>query len=162
MKRKHIVAAMAALTLVVAQGCSSGNAENEATVQKAAEPVQTETVAWMPEDATVTSSGLGIVIENEGDSTRADYDSNVVLHYRGTLPDGRVFDSSYDRGMPAEFSPAQVVPGFGEGIRMLGKGGKATLYIPSKLAYGPRGVPQAGIGPNQNLIFEIEILDIVK
>ncbi|MCH5220031.1 MAG: FKBP-type peptidyl-prolyl cis-trans isomerase [Muribaculaceae bacterium] len=118
--------------------------------------------SWMPKNVTITPSGLGIVIEKPGDATRAGENTPVTVHYRGTLTDGTVFDSSYDRGQPATFQPNQVVPGFGEGIRMLGKGGKATLYLPSDLAYGPRAIPQAGIAANSNLIFDIEIVDIAK
>ena len=115
---------------------------------------------WMPDNVKLTPSGLGLVIENEGDDTRANPTSRVTLHYRGRLLNGTEFDSSYERGVPATFMPVQVVPGFGEGIQLLGIGGKATLYIPSDLAYGSRGIPQAGIAPNSNLIFDIEIIDI--
>lgn len=115
---------------------------------------------WMPRDAKVMPSGLGIVIENPGSDVKAGPASMVTLNYRGRLVDGTVFDSSYDRGQPATFSPSQVIPGFGEGIQLIGVGGKATLYIPGNIAYGPQAIPQAGIGPNENLIFDIEVLDV--
>lgn len=124
------------------------------------EAVAAPAPAWMPEGVTMLPSGLGIVIENPGDDTRATRTSPVTLHYRGRLSDGTVFDSSYDRGVPATFSATQVIPGFGEGIMQIGRGGKATLYIPSNLGYGPQGVPGSPIGPDANLIFDIEILDI--
>lgn len=124
--------------------------------------IDPESADWMPAYATITPSGLGIVIENPGDDRRADDNTQMLIHYRGHLTDGTVFDSSYDRGTPAVFTPAQVVPGFGEGIKMIGAGGKATLYIPSDLGYGRRGAPQGGIGPNENLIFDIEVIDMAK
>lgn len=162
-----VIAATLSLT-----GCSSEKTEQAQVTVGEPEVTETETAAvetdsvpvpdWMPADATVTPSGLGIVIENPGDETRATPTSPVTLHYRGRLTDGTVFDSSYDRGTPATFMATQVVPGFGEGIQMVGKGGKATLYLPSDLAYGSRGVPQAGIAPGANLIFDIEIIDIAQ
>ncbi|MBP3638966.1 MAG: FKBP-type peptidyl-prolyl cis-trans isomerase, partial [Muribaculaceae bacterium] len=78
------------------------------------------------------------------------------IKYTGRLVDGTVFDSSDD----ARLSPAGVVPGFAEGLQMLGKGGKATFYIPGDLAYGVDGAPRAGIGPNAMLIFDVEVLDV--
>ena len=83
----------------------------------------------------------------------------VQVNYIGRLTDGTVFDQSPD-GQPATFSPAGVIPGFSEGLKMLGVGGKAILYIPGNLAYGSQGVPQAGIGPDQMLVFEIEVAGV--
>ena len=114
---------------------------------------------WMPDSATVLPSGLGIVIDNPGQGDHPLASSSVTLNYRGRLPNGMVFDSSYDRGQPATFPVANVIAGFGEGIMQLGRGGKASLYIPSNLGYGEMGTPGGPIGPNQNLIFDIEIID---
>lgn len=88
--------------------------------------------------------------------------TKVTLHYTGRLIDGTVFDSSVERNEPATFAPAQVIPGFGEGLKLLGPGAKATLYIPGNIAYGPKGAPQAGIGPNQLLIFDVEIISVAQ
>lgn len=166
MKLKTYFSAAVMTALLV--GCSAENKENAQTAEEPVEEI-TETVVetaptqWMPDSVTVLPSGLGMVIENYGDTTkRASADTPVTLHYRGTLPNGQVFDSSYDRGEPATFMPAQVIPGFAEGIMTLGKGGKATLYIPSQLGYGEMGTPGGPIGPNQNLIFDIEIIDFPK
>ena len=88
--------------------------------------------------------------------------TKVTLHYTGRLIDGTVFDSSVERNEPATFAPSQVIPGFGEGLKLLGPGAKATLYIPGNIAYGPKGAPQAGIGPNQLLIFDLEIISVAQ
>lgn len=164
MKKQFILMAAAAMVAALS-ACGGKEAQQaEAAAETAPEVTETtdaapQTASWMPDSVTVTESGLGIVIENPGDDTRAQMTTPVTLHYRGRLPNGEVFDSSYDRNMPATFSPNQVIAGFGEGIRMLGKGGKATLYIPYELGYGTMGTPGGPIGPNQNLIFDIEIID---
>lgn len=106
-----------------------------------------------------SESGLSYKIINKGDDTKIEDNTMINVNYVGKLTDGTVFDQSPE-GQPATFSPAGVIPGFAEGLKMLGNGGKAILYIPGNLAYGPQGVPQAGIGPNQMLIFEIEIAGV--
>ena len=156
-KLTYLLGALAVMT-VTACSASDNNAQKDDTTAQPTE--QTAPTSWMPDSATVLPSGLGIVIENPGDSTRAGDTTPVTLNYTGRLTNGKVFDSSYDRGEPATFMAVQVVPGFGEGIKQIGRGGKATLYIPSDLAYGARGIPQAGIPANANLIFDIEIIDI--
>lgn len=115
-------------------------------------------VAAKAEDPAIqtSESGLSYKIENAGDTAKITRRDVAQIKYTGRLVDGTVFDSSDD----ARLSPAGVVPGFGEGLQMLGKGGKATLYIPGKLAYGVDGAPRAGIGPNAMLIFDIEVLDV--
>ena len=86
----------------------------------------------------------------------------VSVQYKGTELDGKVFDSSYDRGEPAMIPLAQVVPGWREGILMMPVGSKYKLWIPSKLGYGENPPPGAPFGPNATLAFEVELLDIVK
>ena len=107
----------------------------------------------------VAESGLAYVIEVPGVDPKPEANATVEVNYTGKLIDGTVFDTTDGRG-PATFNLQGVVPGFREGIMLLGKGGKATLYIPGSLAYGVNGAPQAGIGPNQLLIFDVELLDI--
>lgn len=131
--------------------------ESQANVQSGDEFLKAAMAA--DPEIKVSESGLAYKIVNAGDDTRVADNSLVTVAYTGKLVDGTVFDSTEGRE-PATFSPQGVVPGFGEGLKMLGKGGKATLYIPGNLAYGAKGMPQAGIGPNAMLIFDIEIVDV--
>ena len=94
----------------------------------------------------------------EGVGEKATDDDFVKVKYVGKLINDTVFDDS--KGEAREFPVKGVVPGFAEGLKLLGKGGKATLYIPGKLGYGVQGQPAAGIGPNQMLVFEVEITEI--
>lgn len=104
-----------------------------------------------------TPSGLTYKIANPGTGAKVKDTDQVKVKYTGSHTDGQVFDVNLEG---AVFSPGAVIPGFKEGLLMLAKGGKATFYIPGNLAYGPTGVPQAGIGPNEMLVFDVEILDI--
>ena len=106
-----------------------------------------------------TASGLAYKIEDEGQGEKAKENSTVVVNYTGRHLNGDVFDST-DGREPATFNLQGVVPGFREGIMLLGKTGRATLYIPGELAYGANGQPAAGIGPNEMLVFDVEVLDI--
>ncbi len=105
-----------------------------------------------------SESGLYYKIENPGEGDAIEDGTPLMVNYTGRFTDGKEFDSS--KGNPVRFMPRGVVPGFGEGLKMLKKGGKATLYIPGKLGYGVNGQPAAGIGPNQMLVFDVEIVDV--
>ncbi|MCL1835945.1 MAG: FKBP-type peptidyl-prolyl cis-trans isomerase [Treponema sp.] len=107
----------------------------------------------------ITESGLQYEVITEGDGPKPDPIDMVRVHYEGTLLDGSVFDSSYARGEPAEFSLMMVIPGWTEGLQLMSVGSKYRLFIPSDLAYGPQGRPQ--IPPYSTLIFEVELLDII-
>jgi len=107
----------------------------------------------------VTDSGLQYEILKKGTGKVPGLKDKVKCNYKGTLIDGTVFDSSYDRGKPATFGVDRVIKGWTEALQMMPVGSKWKLYIPSDLAYGERGAGK-DIGPNEVLIFEIELLDI--
>lgn len=104
-------------------------------------------------------SGLQYEILVEGDGPIPTATSTVKTHYKGTLLNGTVFDSSYDRGEPTSFPVNRVIAGWTEALQLMPVGSKWKLYIPYNLAYGERGAGQL-IGPYETLIFEIELLDI--
>ena len=122
---------------------------------------QVEEMKKLTEGATVTKSGLAYKVINKGSGkTHPTAENTVTVHYTGKLTDGTVFDSSVDRGEPTTFPLNKVIPGWTEGVQLMVVGDKWTFIIPSNLAYGEKGVPQAGIGPNTTLIFEVELLEI--
>ncbi|MFZ4405534.1 MAG: FKBP-type peptidyl-prolyl cis-trans isomerase [Pseudobdellovibrionaceae bacterium] len=108
----------------------------------------------------VTASGLQYLVEKEGTGAKPTKTDTVKCHYSGTLITGEKFDSSYDRNEPAEFPVSGVIPGWTEALQLMSVGSKYKLFVPSDLAYGPSGRP--GIPPNSVLVFEVELLDIVK
>lgn len=105
-------------------------------------------------------SGLQYKVLSEGNGAIPQESDTVKCHYEGRLINGDVFDSSYRRGEAAEFPVNGVIPGWVEALQLMPVGSKWQLFIPSDLAYGPHGAGQA-IGPNETLIFDIELLDIV-
>ncbi|AHI06384.1 peptidyl-prolyl cis-trans isomerase, FKBP-type [Bdellovibrio bacteriovorus W] len=107
-----------------------------------------------------TTSGLQYIMEKEGTGASPSKDDVVKVHYKGALTNGEQFDSSYDRGQPAEFPVSGVIPGWTEALQLMKPGGKAKLFIPAELAYGPSGRP--GIPPNSVLVFDVELLEVVK
>ena len=109
------------------------------------------------EDVVVLESGLHYKIIKEGSGKSPTPEDTVEVHYSGTLIDGTEFDSSYKRGMPAQFGVTQVIPAWVEALQLMKEGAKWELYVPSSLAYGPGGTGGA-IGPNQTLIFEVALL----
>jgi FKBP-type peptidyl-prolyl cis-trans isomerase len=104
-------------------------------------------------------SGLQVKHVKEGTGKAPKATDTVQVHYRGTTIDGKEFDSSYKRGEPIEFPLNGVIKGWTEGLQQMKEGGKAMLYIPSNLAYGERGAGR-DIGPNETLIFEVELLKV--
>ena len=108
----------------------------------------------------VTASGLQYEVLVAGDGEKPTRASTVRTHYHGTLIDGTVFDSSYDRGQPAEFPVGGVIAGWTEALQLMPVGAKYRLYIPHELAYGERGAG-ASIAPFSALVFDVELLAIV-
>ena len=112
------------------------------------------------DDVTVLPSGLMYTVIAAGAGATPSPADRVTVHYRGTLIDGTPFDSSYDRGQPATFPVSGVIAGWVEALQLMQEGAKWELYIPSDLAYGPRGAGGV-IGPDCALVFEVELLKIV-
>ncbi|MCW8908048.1 MAG: FKBP-type peptidyl-prolyl cis-trans isomerase [Sedimenticola sp.] len=111
------------------------------------------------EGVVVLPSGLQYQVLREGEGEQPAPGAKVTVHYRGTLISGEEFDSSYSRGEPTSFSLDGVIPGFREGISLMNPGAKYKLFIPASLGYGETGAPGA-IGPNETLIFEVELISI--
>ena len=111
------------------------------------------------EGVTVLENGMQYIVLAAGDGAQPKATDKVKVHYHGTLIDGTVFDSSVDRGTPVSFPLGNVIPGFREAITRMKTGDKWRVFIPSNLAYGESGAPPK-IGPNETLIFEIELLEV--
>ncbi|MCW5898046.1 MAG: FKBP-type peptidyl-prolyl cis-trans isomerase [Flavobacteriales bacterium] len=111
---------------------------------------------------TTTESGLQYEVIKMGTGPKPTASDRVKVHYAGTLIDGTEFDSSVRRGEPAVFGVTQVIRGWVEALQLMPVGSKWKLHIPSDLAYGPSGGPGGAIPPNSVLIFEVELLEIVK
>ncbi len=111
------------------------------------------------EGVVVTPSGLQYKILTKGSGKKPAAGSNVTVHYKGTLMDGTVFDSSYSRGEAATLSLGQVIKGWQEVVPMMGTGSKWQVYVPADLAYGDRAASEI-IGPASTLIFDIELISV--
>jgi peptidylprolyl isomerase len=167
------------LALIIVPACGGGateptpEASQAETEEQAAEPTPAEEPAEEtgqsePESAPVvddtvyesTDSGLEYAILETTDGEKPAAGDIVTVHYNGTLEDGTKFDSSYDRGEPIKFvlGRGQVIPGWDEGIALLGVGEKGKLRIPSELAYGEAGAGGGVIPPNATLIFDVELV----
>ncbi|SFS77073.1 FKBP-type peptidyl-prolyl cis-trans isomerase [Lutibacter maritimus] len=114
------------------------------------------------EGVQTTDSGLQYIVLNEGSGEKPTETSRVKVHYHGTLIDGTVFDSSVERGEPAEFGVNQVIKGWTEGLQLMSVGSKYKFFIPQDLAYGAFPRQGGAIKPFMPLIFEVELLEIVK
>ena len=111
-------------------------------------------------EVTTLPSGVQYEIVQAGDGAKPALTDRVTVHYRGTLPDGTQFDSSYDRGQPATFRLDAVIPGWSEGLQQMSVGSIWKLFIPGDMAYGANPPPGGMIGPNQTLVFVVELLGI--
>lgn len=138
--------------------------EMEAKAAQAGERNRAEGEAFLAKNreetgVQATPSGLQYRVVRQGSGRRPVPSDRVRVHYHGTLLDGTVFDSSYERGRPAEFSLGQVIPGWTEGVALMPIGSKYRFWIPGNLAYGAQGTQ--GIPPNSTLVFDVELLDIL-
>ena len=113
-----------------------------------------------PKTFTATDSGLRYRVLRKGEGVNPKASSTVKVHYHGWLDNEKVFDSSYQRGEPIEFPLSGVIPGWTEGMQLVGKGGMIELWIPSKLGYGKRGTPGGPIPPDATLHFLVELLEV--
>lgn len=133
--------------------------EGEANLREGEEFLKKNATA---EGVKTLESGLQYkVVRAVADAASPTEKDTVRVHYKGTFLDGKTFDSSYDRNEPAEFPVGGVIRGWVEGLQRMKVGEKWILYVPSNLAYGPQGAPP-DIGPNKVLVFEVELLDILK
>jgi FKBP-type peptidyl-prolyl cis-trans isomerase len=113
-----------------------------------------------PKTFATTPSGLQYRVLRKGTGANPKATNAVKVNYHGWLDGGKVFDSSYQRGEAIEFGLNQVIPGWTEGMQLVGEGGMIELVIPSNLGYGPRGTPGGPIPPNATLHFLVELLDV--
>lgn len=148
---KHFLALI--FTFVLLAACSAKK-NTSATSNK-----NIEAVSHVTGDTITLSSGLRYKIIKEGTGKKPKLTNKVRTHYHGTLEDGTVFDSSYERGEPLMFRVNQVIKGWTEALQLMREGAIWELYIPSKLGYGSRGAGK--IPPFSNLIFKVELLEIV-
>jgi len=142
-------------------------AKMQAEHQAAAEKNEAEGQAFLAENGqkpgvTTTATGLQYEVLTEGSGPKPGPMDTVRVHYEGTLLDGTVFDSSIQRGEPAQFSLDGVIPGWREGLLLMPVGSKYRLWIPGILAYGQSGTPGGPIGPNATLAFDVELIEIVS
>lgn len=117
-------------------------------------------LAPAPTGVQTTYSGLKYEVLRPGTGARPSSFNRVKVHYHGYLPDGTVFDSSVQRGQPATFGLNQVIAGWREGIPLMQEGAKYRFTVPPHLAYGARGMPPK-IGPNQTLMFDVELIQVL-
>jgi FKBP-type peptidyl-prolyl cis-trans isomerase FklB len=113
-------------------------------------------------DSVVTlPSGLQYIVLREGKGKKPAASDRIKVHYTGTLIDGTIFDSSYQRNQPAEFNVGEVIPGWTEAMQLMSVGSKWKIFIPENLAYGSQSPQGSAIKPFSTLVFEVELLDIV-
>ena len=109
-----------------------------------------------------TESGLQYIVLKEGEGATPTSADQVRVHYTGKLLNGDVFDSSIERNEPVVFYVRSVIPGWTEALQLMKEGAEYKLFIPGNLAYGEQGNPRGGIGPNEVLIFDVKLIDVIK
>ncbi|WP_218354217.1 FKBP-type peptidyl-prolyl cis-trans isomerase [Alteromonas lipotrueiana] len=147
------------------EGEQSLREKQQAAAKEQAEQNVSKGKEYMAENADkegvkTTESGIQYKVIEEGEGNSPAAEDTVKVHYKGTLIDGTVFDSSYDRGEPATFPLNRVIPGWTEGVQLMQEGAKYQFVIPPELAYGERAT--GAITPNSTLIFDVELIEIVQ
>ena len=177
MKKNIMIAALAVLAVAGISSCGKQKPSSADTVAvdemvAAVEEAQADSVNAAAavqynadffkgsEGYSTTPSGLKYAVVTEGTGAAPTATDIVTVHYTGRLLDGTVFDSSIERGEPASFPLQAVIKGWTEGLQLMKEGGKTVFYIPSELAYGEMGTPGGPIGPNQDLIFDVELIKV--
>ncbi len=163
-----VVCCLGTVSLGVLSGClppveeATDSMPAAQTGEQAAQHVEAQTPTPTPSEPgefQTTASGLKYKIVRPGGEKKPQPSDTVKCHYKGWLDDGTVFDSSYDRGEPAEFSLSGVIAGWTEGLQLIGEGGEIELEIPSRLGYGEEGRPPK-IPGGATLHFQVELLEI--
>ena len=154
---RKILICLATFSLVTATACTKKSEESPM-----AAPVPAATPQAQAGAAQTLPNGLKIEDVKVGNGAEAVAGKTVVVHYTGTLTDGKKFDSSVDRNQPFDFPLGQgrVIKGWDEGVAGMKVGGKRKLTIPPELGYGPTGTPGGPIPPNATLLFDVELLDV--
>ena len=172
MKTNHVVGSFLMLAAAALVGCTANDGGMESPTvkpappslfgvgQQPAAPGAPAASAPAPSGGQTTYSGLKYEVLRPGTGARPASYNRVKVHYHGYLPDGTVFDSSVQRGEPATFGLNQVIPGWREGIPLMQVGAKYRFTVPPHLAYGARGAPPK-IGPNQTLMFDVELFEVL-
>jgi len=161
MKNPLTAAALAAIlssSLVACAEATEPQSADPAAAASAAAPAEAGDAKEAPTVIT-TASGLKYEVLTAAEGPKPSATDKVTVHYKGTLTDGTVFDSSYDRGQPTTFPLNRVIPGWTEGVQLMSVGSKYRFTIPGNLAYGAGGIPGT-IPPNATLIFDVELLAI--
>lgn len=166
MKLKHGIAVLLASLSFISVPTYSAGESMSSTTQSLADRNSAAGTKFLAEnkkksDVVTLEDGLQYKIVKAGKGEKPTENDMVTVHYKGHLIDGSEFDSSYKRGQPASFPVNGVIPGWTEALKLMPVGSTWELYIPANLAYGEQGAGMA-IGPNETLIFTVELLNIKK
>lgn len=167
MQNNKFIIHLGLIGIFVLISCNSKPADNEAESQTSPNeevlmnPIEDKPINYVLGDTQITSSGLKVLFTELKGNKKPQNGDVVKVHYRGALTNGNEFDNSFKRGEPIAFTLGigQVIPGWDEGISLLGTGDKATFVIPPKLAYGDRSMGNGLIPANSTLIFDVELVD---